>query len=250
MIVFFQVAFPGIFKPLALLVVLHDLPLNYAQIISLYDGEGNVSAKCHVGRFEDFVDLEEVDHEDIKMRMFAWSLSREAKKWYKYFPPRSILNFVGFQTAFLERWDDKKIPLQLLSHYNNLKKGGFESVHEFSSRFMRAYNSIPANIKPSPRTAKLHYVDAFDNDFVLLLRERKSATLLAMFTYALEVEANMMACEKIKLRAKVNRRKGREEIHPNSSTSSSSDVKLEMMLKTMEQLMYRLMVEANPINRE
>ena len=98
--------------------------------------------------------------------------------------------------------------------------------------------------------AKLHYANAFDNDFALLLRERKSATLPTMFTDALEVEANMMACGNIKPRVEVDRRKGREEIHPTSSTSSSSDVKIEMMLKTMEKLMDRLTVEAKPINQE
>ena len=71
-----------------------------------------------------------------------------------------------------------------------------------------------------------------------------------MFTNALEVEANMMACRNIKLRVEVDKRKGREEIHPTSSTSSSSDVKFEMMLKTMEKLMDRLTVEAQPVNRE
>ena len=75
---------------------------------------------------------------------------------------------------------------------------------------MWVYNSIPDDIKPSPRVAKLHYADAFDNDFSLLFRERKSNTLPTMFTDALEVEANMMACGKIKSRAEVDRRKGRE----------------------------------------
>ena len=50
------------FSPLALPAMLHDLPLNYAQRISLYDGEGNVTAKYHVGKFDDFIYLEEVDH--------------------------------------------------------------------------------------------------------------------------------------------------------------------------------------------
>ena len=63
---------------------------------------------------------------------------------------------------------------------------------------MRVYNSIPNDIKPSPSVAKLDYAEAFDNDFTLLLRERKSTTLPAMFTDALEVEANMMACGNIK----------------------------------------------------
>ena len=162
------------FAALDLPLVLHDLLMNYAQRIALYDGEGNVLVRYHVDKFDDFIDLEEVYDEDVKMWLFAQSLSREAKKWYKDLPPRSICSFTSFQTIFLERWDDKQSPMQVLSQYNNLNKGGFESVHEFSSRFMRVYKSIPADIKPSPGAAKLHYHDAFDNDFALLLRERKS----------------------------------------------------------------------------
>ena len=115
---------------------------------------------------------------------------------------------------------------------------------------MRVYNSIPADIKPSVGAAKLHYAEAFDNDFALLLRERKSASLPVMFTDALEVEANMMACGKIKQRVDVDRRKGREEIPSTSYVSSSNDINFEMMLKTMEKLMDRLTVEARLVNRE
>ena len=68
-----------------------------------------------MAKFEDFVELEEVDYVDVKMRLFAQSLSGEAKKWFKYLSAGSILNFQSFQNAFLERWDDKQSPLQLLS---------------------------------------------------------------------------------------------------------------------------------------
>ena len=70
--------------------------MNYAQRIALYDGEGNVSARYHVDKFDDFIDLEEVDDEDVKMRLFTQSLSGEAKKWYKDFPSRSIHSFASF----------------------------------------------------------------------------------------------------------------------------------------------------------
>ena len=114
---------------------------------------------------------------------------------------------------------------------------------------MRVYISIPADMKPSAGAAKLHYVEAFDNDFALLLRERKSASLPVMFTDALEVESNMMACVKIKQRVDVDRRKGREETMPStSSASSSNDIKFEMMLKTMEKLMDRLTMDTRPVN--
>ena len=59
------------FVPLALPTVLHELPQNYSQRISLFDGEGNFTTRKHMDRFEDFIDLEEVDHDDVKMRLFA-----------------------------------------------------------------------------------------------------------------------------------------------------------------------------------
>ena len=60
----------------------------------------------------------------------------------------------------------------------------------------------------------------------------------------------MMACGKIKPRADIDRRKGREEAHPSTSASSCRDIKFELMLKTMEKLMDKLMVEARLTNRE
>ena len=61
----------AIFSPLSLPLVLHDLPLNYAQRITPYDEEGNVSARYHVGKFDDFIELEEVDDDYVKMWLFA-----------------------------------------------------------------------------------------------------------------------------------------------------------------------------------
>ena len=62
------------FAPLHFPAVLHDLPQNYSHRISLFDGEGGITAKQHVEKFEDFIDLEEVDYVDVKMRLFAQSL--------------------------------------------------------------------------------------------------------------------------------------------------------------------------------
>ena len=59
-----------------------------------------------------------------------------------------------------------------MSQYNNLKKGNFEPMHELSRILMRVYNYIPVDIKPLVGSPKLHYVDTFDNDFSLLLREK------------------------------------------------------------------------------
>jgi hypothetical protein len=138
------------FTPLALPTQLHDFPQNYNQRIKLYDAEGNASAQKHLDWFNDFVDLEEVDHEDAKMRLFVQSLSGEVRKWFKALQAASIPDFAAFETLFLARWGDKKNPLQLLTQYNNIKISPNETVQEFSTRFMKVYNSIPMEVKPPP----------------------------------------------------------------------------------------------------
>ena len=47
--------------------------------------KGNVSAKYHVGKFDDFIDLEEVDHEDVKMRLFTKNLSGRPRNGIKIY---------------------------------------------------------------------------------------------------------------------------------------------------------------------
>ena len=113
---------------------------------------------------------------------------------------------------------------------------------------MRVYNSIPDDIKPSAAAAKLNYAKAFDNDFAFSLRERKSASLTAMFIDALEVEENMMASGKMKQRD-IDRRKIREENMPSTS-SFATDIKFEMILKTMEKLMDIFTMDNRSFNRE
>jgi hypothetical protein len=148
------------FSPLVLPAQLHDLPQNYSEIIKTYNAEGDITTQQHLDRFNDFIDLEEVDHEDAKMRLFAQSFAGEVKKWFKGLAAGSILDFPGFEIVFLRKWEDKKNPLQLLTQYNSLKRDPTEIVQEFSTRFMKVYNSIPDQVKPPLGAAQLHYVDA------------------------------------------------------------------------------------------
>jgi hypothetical protein len=97
------------FTPLVLPSQLLDLPQNYIKRIKLYDIEGNVSTQKHLDWFNDFVDLEEVDYADVKMRLFMQSLLGEVRNWFKSLPKTSIQDFVAFETSFITRWGDKKI---------------------------------------------------------------------------------------------------------------------------------------------
>jgi hypothetical protein len=219
------------YTPLPLPTNLHYLRQGYDQRLKQFGAEGDITTQQHLDRFLYFCDLEDVDYEDVKMRLFAQSLGGEAKKWFRTLPTGSILNSHHFEQIFLNKWQEKKNPLQMLTQYNQLKRGNDEIVKSFYDRFKRTYNSLPDECKPHDGMAKIHYVEGFDDDFALLLRERRSSTLVDMMNDAIEVEVNLMASRKGKYRFET--KKVKEEAQ-SSTSQPTIDSKLDYMLKVME----------------
>lgn len=175
------------------------MPLNYSQHIPQLDGTRPATAQQHIDKMNDFADLEEVDDDDVQIRLFAQSLTCEAKIWYKGLAAGSISNLQQFHQVFLPRWEVKKNPLQILAEYEILRRAPRESVQDYSNRFNNLYNSIPIEIKPPPGLALLRYLDGFDTDMAYHLRERNPTTLEKMQKNVVSVEANLLA-KKAKLR--------------------------------------------------
>ena len=97
------------------LTQLRDLPQAYSTRIKTYGVEEDNTAQKHLDRFNDFCDLEEIDHEDAKLRLFAQSFSGEVKKWFRGLQAGSIHDFQKFEIVFLGKWEKKRNSLQLLT---------------------------------------------------------------------------------------------------------------------------------------
>jgi hypothetical protein len=98
----------------------------------------------------------------------------------------------------MRHWGEKRNSLYYLNDFSSLGKRANENVDDFNRRFNKLYNNIPADIKPSQPASKVTYVGAFDVDFVMTLRERRSSTLLVMQEYEIDIEVNMMASRNMK----------------------------------------------------
>ena len=85
-----------------------------------------------------------------------------------------------------------------MTEFGALRKKNSESVLEFTQRFNKLYNKIPVEVKPPQPATKVTFAGAFDPNFSLLLRERRSTDLMKMKDDALEIESNMMASRKLK----------------------------------------------------
>jgi hypothetical protein len=228
------------YAPLVLATPLHAMPQDYQTRLPQFDGTGPLNAQQHVDKMNDYFDLQEVDEADVQMRLFAQSLTGDVKKWYKGLRVASVVDLTTFQRIFLDRWEVKKNPLQILSEYESIKRNQGETVQDYCTRFNNLYNVIPTDIKPPQGLALIKFPDSFDADMSYQLRERNSTTLEDMQKSAVSVEANLLA-------RRARQRMERRVTIKEEPTTSSSDAKLDSLAREMERMMERLTVaEINP----
>jgi hypothetical protein len=222
---------PDRYKPLDLPPILHDLPVNYINNLPRFDGENEkITAEKHIQNLEDFLDLYEVEDDDVYIRMFALSLGGKVKDWFKNLPAASIRNFHQFMQVFLDRWVIRGNVFLILEEYEHLKRKPGETVHQFSARFNKVYHAIPADIRPPPGSAHLHYPDAFDPEMTFQLRERNTASLEEMQRIAVDVETNLL------IKRSQLKDKEMEQL-------KSSEDKLEILASAMEKLMQKINIK-------
>ena len=86
------------------------------------------TAQQHVTRMTEYCQIYEIDESDVQMRFFAQSLTGEVKKWFKNLVAGSIANLAAFHREFINTWENKNNPLQILSEFDSLKRDPNESV--------------------------------------------------------------------------------------------------------------------------
>jgi ribonuclease HI len=233
------------YAPLVLPHPMNPLPAgDYLKYMPKFTGEGDLTAEEHLAAFYSYADNLNIENEDVWMRVFVQSLDGEVRKWFRGLAPGSIAGIEALDSAFLRQWGDRKDFMYYMTEFGSLKKMEGESVSDFSKRFNKMYNKIPAEIKPSEASAKISYASAFGPDFCLLLRERRATSLAQMQDAAIEVESNVLAADKLRNKVDADRRKGRSEASTSGSSVPHPQVdELTKMVKSLSTEMERMKVE-------
>lgn len=71
----------------------------------------------------DYIELHEIDDAYVRMRIFSQRLAREVRAWFRNLATGSIADMANFHMIFIERWERKKNPLQMLYEYENIRRG-------------------------------------------------------------------------------------------------------------------------------
>jgi uncharacterized small protein (DUF1192 family) len=239
------------YAPLILPHPMNPLPTgDYLKYMPKFTGEGDITAEEHLAAFYSYADNLNIENEDVWMRVFVQSLDGEVRKWFRGLAPGSIAGIEALDNVFLRQWGDKKDYMYYMTEFGALKKMEGESVSDFSKRFNKMYNKIPAEIKPSEASAQISYAGAFDPDFCLLLRERRATSLAQMQDAAIEVESNILAADRLRNKADADRRKGKSEASTSSPSLPHPQVdELTQMMKLLSEEMERLKVERKQMNK-
>jgi hypothetical protein len=134
------------------------------------------------------------------MKILFQTFEGEVRTWFKGLPPNSIDSSDALEYDFLRQWGEKNDHVYFVTKFANLKKKHNGSIPEFIKMFNKLYNNIPTDVKPSQPVAKVIFVGYFDPYCALLLRERSSTTLTRMKDDAMEIESNMIASGKARVR--------------------------------------------------
>jgi hypothetical protein len=138
------------YAPLILPQPMNSLPAgDYLKYMPKFTGEEDITVEEHLVAFYSYADNLNIENEDVWMRVFVQSLDGEARKWFRGLTPGSIVGIEALDDAFLRQWGDKKDFLYYITEFGSLKRKEGESVSDFSKRFNKMYNKIPAEIKPT-----------------------------------------------------------------------------------------------------
>jgi hypothetical protein len=142
------------YAPLILPQPLNPLPAgDYLKYMPKFSGEGDVTAEEHLAAFYSYADNLNIENEDVWMRVFVQSLDGEVRKWFRGLAPGSIAGIEALDNVFLRQWGDRKDYIYYMTEFGSLKKQEGEFVSDFSKRFNKMYNKIPAALPP-PRSKK------------------------------------------------------------------------------------------------
>lgn len=89
------------YSPLVLKAPLNDTGHNNGQRLPQFDGIGPIATQKNVNKMNEFMDLEEVDHDDFKIRFFSQIFPGEVKKWYRGLEIGSFIDLHQFHQLFL-----------------------------------------------------------------------------------------------------------------------------------------------------
>jgi hypothetical protein len=176
----------------------HTIPDRAIEKLPCFSGNNVVSAHAHLLSFNLCIDKWCIGHdeEDVKMKLFVFSLEGDATEWFSDQDPNKFNTLTEIVQDFKERWGDQKENRFLLAALSTTQKKENETMDEFNKNFNDLVKSLPTSIKPPPPSILIHYMEAFEGEIRYQLRDKDLKTLVEAQNYAVRIDKNMQDARK------------------------------------------------------
>ena len=113
----------------------NPIPQEMRKRLPKFSRNNSITSEDHLRIFLDMMSDYEVEAEDVMMKLFVQSLTKDAREWFKRLPESSIWDWKDIEYCFKEQYGDKLNQSYILTEFNNIKRFPNESVVEFNTRF-------------------------------------------------------------------------------------------------------------------
>lgn len=104
------------FDFLIIIIYRHPIPNEVRTPILKFTGSNAITREAHYKPFYTVMEDFFLPYEDVKMKLFMYSLIEDARDWFRTFPNASIRNLTEFKRLFLEQYGDHNVGILDVLH--------------------------------------------------------------------------------------------------------------------------------------
>jgi hypothetical protein len=119
---------------------------EWVEFLPIYKEHKDDNPAQHLCEFHEFMHQWEINHEDVLLNMFMFSLVGDAREWYHSFPPASISSLEQFCTSF-NKHCQRYYSSKLIFHYCCEEYKGCEYEGDAFGELVKLVIPLPSRIE-------------------------------------------------------------------------------------------------------
>lgn len=166
----------------------HDVPLVALKSLPDFIVEGQTITFEHIRYVATICSIHNITEEDAATKLLAASFKGEASDWFRSLNVGSITSWDRLGDLLRKYFEDDLDSLSLVEQLQLIKRDPREQMTNFNGRFLKTWNMIPINIRPSIDYAFLYFLRSLTSDISFMIQSLGGTSLPQAFNLAVKVE--------------------------------------------------------------
>lgn len=171
-----------------ILAPLHPLLKHLERWLPKFNPDDGLLVEEHIHNYMLAINLNEVDEEDVVVRLFPYTLTRSTGSWYFSLSTNFITSWDIFEEQILTKFGDACSITSLINDLSNLKTNSKEKIKYFNSIFNKLLNEISATSRPVVDVQIECYISSLPSNIGIFVDRVNKNTLVENMKESMYVE--------------------------------------------------------------